>query len=70
VVGTICMDQVMIDVGIRSSCKVGDRVTLMGKDGKEEISIWQISDQLGTIPYEVCCSITERVPRNYIHGRS
>jgi alanine racemase len=68
VVGTICMDQVMIDVGLRSPCKVGDRVTLMGRDGTREISCWQISDELGTIPYEVCCSVSDRVPRNYIYG--
>ncbi len=68
VVGTICMDQVMIDVGLRSSCKVGDRVTLMGRDGAREISCWQISEELGTIPYEVCCSVSDRVPRKYIYG--
>ncbi len=68
VVGTICMDQVMIDIGLRSSCKVGDRVTLMGRDGAREISCWQISEELGTIPYEVCCSVSDRVPRNYIYG--
>ena len=68
IVGTICMDQLMIDVGLRSSVKVGSKVTLMGKQGGKEISAWEISDVLGTIPYEVCCAISERVPRKYIHG--
>jgi alanine racemase len=68
IVGTICMDQLMIDVGSRSRVKEGDAVTLMGKQGKEEISAWEISDILGTIPYEVCSAISERVPRKYLHG--
>jgi len=68
VVGTICMDQLMIDLGGKTGCKIGDRVTLMGRDGGLEIPCRTISDTLGTIPYEVFCSISERVPRNYIHG--
>ena len=68
VVGAICMDQLMIDVGERAACKVGDRVTLMGRDGDSEISCWKISDTLGTIPYEIFCAVSERVPRNYKHG--
>jgi alanine racemase len=68
VVGTICMDQLMINVGGRPVCKVGDRVTLMGRDGDLEIPCWEISETLGTIPYEIFCSVSERVPRNYNHG--
>ena len=68
IVGTICMDQLMIDLGSRDACKVGDRVTLLGKDGTREITGWDIADALGTIPYEVCCAISERIPRIYIHG--
>ncbi len=68
VVGAICMDQLMIDVGGRPVCKVGDRVTLMGRDGDLEIPCWKISETLGTIPYEIFCAVSERVPRNYIHG--
>lgn len=68
IVGTICMDQLMIDLGPKSAHKVGNEVVLMGKDGSREISAWEISDMLGTIPYEVCCAISERVPRVYING--
>ena len=49
VVGAICMDQLMINVGGRPACKVGDRVTLMGRDGGLEIPCWKISEMLGTI---------------------
>ncbi len=68
IVGTICMDQLMIDLGPKSSHKVGDDVVLIGKDKGKEISAWEISDNLGTIPYEICCAISERVPRVYLNG--
>ncbi len=63
VVGTICMDHVMLDVGTSDSVNIGDDVTFIGSDGDEKISAWDIADKLGTIPYEVCCSISARVPR-------
>jgi alanine racemase len=65
VVGTICMDYVMLDLGTGSGAKVGDDVTFIGQDGDEEITAWEIADKLGTIPYEVCCAISDRVPRIY-----
>ncbi len=68
IVGTICMDQLMIDLGPKSPHKVGDDVVFMGKDKGQEISAWEISDALGTIPYEICCAISERVPRVYFNG--
>ncbi|MDE3057075.1 MAG: alanine racemase [Bacteroidota bacterium] len=69
IVGTICMDQLMIDLGPRSRHSVGHDVVLMGRDRNEEISAWEISDALETIPYEVCCAISERVPRVYINPK-
>lgn len=62
-VGTICMDQLMVDVGDGAVCDVGDQVTLIGTDGGETISCWDIAETIGTIPYEVTCLITSRVPR-------
>ncbi len=63
VVGTICMDQIMVDVGIDSNVHVGMDVTLIGDDGDEMISGWEISNKLKTIPYEVLTNIAARVPR-------
>lgn len=68
VVGTVCMDQVMIDVG-DADVKVGDDVVLIGKSGKKIISGWNIADAVGTIPYEVTCAVSQRVPRKYINGK-
>ena len=65
VVGTICMDHMMADLGPVTDVEEGDTVTLVGTDGPESISGWDISDVLGTIPYEVTCAITPRVWRRY-----
>jgi alanine racemase len=59
------MDQVMVNLGASSNAKTGDDVTFIGVDAGEEISAWDIADKLGTIPYEVCCAISDRVPRIY-----
>jgi alanine racemase len=63
VVGTICMDQLMVDVGLDAQIHVGDDVTLVGSDGGERIGAWELSDALGTIPYEFLTGIAVRVPR-------
>lgn len=68
VVGTICMDQMMIDLGSNPEARAGDEVVLMGKVRKQSITAWDIADKAGTIPYEITCSISYRVPRRYING--
>lgn len=63
VVGTICMDQLMVDIGMDSPVHVGDDVTLIGADGNGSVGVWEHSETLGTIPYEVLTAISSRVPR-------
>jgi alanine racemase len=65
VVGTVCMDHVMADLGPVTDIEEGDTVTLIGTDGPESISGWDVADIVGTIPYEVTCAITPRVWRRY-----
>ncbi len=65
VIGRVCMDQIIIDVGNEDSMEVGDEVVLLGRQGNDEITIYEICQKLSTIPYEVTCWITERVPRVY-----
>lgn len=67
VVGVICMDQCMVDIGESTDIHVEDDVTLIGSDGQKSISVWELADALGTIPYEVLTGITARVPRIIIH---
>lgn len=64
IVGTICMDQLMVDIG-NSEAYVGDEVVLIGKQDKEEISLTEIAKLCDTIPYEVLCFFNERIPRVY-----
>ena len=67
VVGTICMDQIMVDVGIHLTIHVGDDVVLIGTSGDESITAWDLAKKLDTIPYEILTGISERVPRVYLN---
>ena len=65
VIGRVCMDQFMVDVTDVKDVKVGDKVTLFGKDGDEYISIEEIANCAGSFNYEFICDIGKRVPRVY-----
>jgi len=64
VVGRICMDQVMVDIG-QSSAYNGDEVVLLGEGGGAQIRIEELAAWANTIPHEVLTSINTRVPRVY-----
>lgn len=64
IAGTITMDHLLVDVG-DDQVEVGDEVVLIGRQGTEEITAHSIADLLGTIPYEVMCGVSARVPRIY-----
>ena len=66
IVGTVAMDQLMVDVGPDSKVAVGDEVVLIGPQGDEELSATDVAVTLDTIAYEVVCGISKRVPRTYI----
>jgi len=66
IVGRICMDQCMIR--LPHDMPVGKKVTLIGRQGNEFISINEIAAKLDTINYEVPCIIASRVPRLYKQG--
>lgn len=65
-VGSICMDQCMIDVTNVPNAKVGDEVVLIGRQGSEEITADEVANWAGTISYEVLLAISARVPRVYL----
>ena len=66
IIGRICMDQLILDVTGVPSVKEGDIVTLIGKDGDEEITADELAALYDTIGYEVVCGISKRVPRIYV----
>ncbi|MCL4807880.1 MAG: alanine racemase [Thermoanaerobaculia bacterium] len=63
VVGRVCMDQTMVDLGPETDVAVGDEVVLMGRSGELEISCEEWAEKLGTITYEVTCQVNARVAR-------
>lgn len=66
VLGKICMDQMMIDVTDVPDLNLGDEVILFGYKDKEYPTLEQMANILGTINYEVFCSLGRRIPRVYI----
>lgn len=66
IVGRICMDQCM--VRLKEQLPVGEPVQLIGRQGDGEILIDEWAEKLGTIPYEIPCILTKRVPRVYVNG--
>jgi alanine racemase len=63
VVGRVCMDQIVVDVGHIPDVAVGDEVVLFGRQGEAELSVDEVASLLGTINYEVVCAVSARVPR-------
>lgn len=64
--GRVSMDLTAIDCTHTSSVREGSLVTLIGKEGKHSISAWDLANWARTIPYEVLCGISPRVPRVYL----
>lgn len=65
IVGNICMDQMMIDVSNVDDVCEGDVVTLVGRDGDEQVKIDEWSRKVPTINNDMLCRISARVPRFY-----
>jgi alanine racemase len=63
--GSVCMDMLMVDVTDIPGVSLGDEVVLLGRQGMEELRAEDLARQVGTIPYEVFCAFTARVPRIY-----
>lgn len=65
IVGRVCMDLTMLDVGHIDDVRVEDEVVLIGRQGNEVISADDVAAQLNTINYEVVTALMHRVPRVY-----
>ncbi len=62
VAGTVCMDQLMVDLGPESGVELYDRVILFGSE-EGASTAEELTRITGTIPYELLCGISRRVPR-------
>jgi alanine racemase len=56
--GNICMDQMMVDVTDIPGVKLGDDVTLMGRDGDREITLEELAEKSGILHYEIQCGLS------------
>lgn len=65
IVGTICMDQFMVNLG-QDRHSVGKPVVLWGRQGNVEIPLWELCKPSGFIPYELPILLTGRVPRVFV----
>jgi len=68
IVGVVCMDLTMVDVSHVKNSKIGEKVILIGEEGKERITAKDVAEWAGTIPYEIITRISRRVPRIYIRN--
>lgn len=66
IVGKVCMDQFMVDVTHIEGTSFGDRVTLIGTDGNETITVEDLSELSGRFNYEFICDLGKRIPRVYV----
>jgi len=70
VIGRICMDQFMVDVTDLDNVEYGDKVTLIGFDGEEQIPVEELGDIADRFSYEFVCDLGKRIPREFIrHGK-
>jgi alanine racemase len=63
VVGRISMDMTVVDISAVPEAEPGDIVTLIGRDGKNEITVDEVAAAAGTISYEILTGLTPRLPR-------
>jgi alanine racemase len=67
IVGRICMDQFMVDIGHDSAWNE-DEVVLIGRQGEATIPVEALALTAGTIPYEILTGLNQRIPREYRGG--
>ena len=66
IVGRVCMDLTMLDVGDVKNVQMGDEVVVFGQQGNETLIVDEMAAELNTINYEIVTGISARVPRVYL----
>ncbi|MBQ8605018.1 MAG: alanine racemase [Oscillospiraceae bacterium] len=64
IIGSVCMDQMMVDITDSEGISIGDEVVVI--DGKGENSYDKVAEKTFTVNYEVMCDVSRRVPKVYI----
>ncbi len=68
IVGRVCMDQFMVDLGPDGTAYNEDVVVLIGRQGDAEVTCEAVAQAAGTIPYEILVGLNDRIPREYFGG--
>lgn len=66
IVGRVCMDLTMLDVGAVPEADAGGEAVIFGRQGDARLPVEDVADLLDTINYEVVCAVGARVPRVYV----
>jgi len=66
IIGRVCMDLTMLDVGSIANIQIGDEVVIFGRQGNEMLTVDEMAASLDTINYEIVSTISVRVPRVYL----
>ena len=69
ILGRVCMDQFMVDVSHIADVKMGDKVTLIGKDKEEVITVEELGEIADKFNYEFVCGLSKRIPRTFVKNR-
>ncbi len=67
VAGRVCMDLTMVDLTEVRDVKEGDEVVILGQQGNESITAYELADKAGTIPYEILTSLGSYSRKDYIN---
>ena len=65
VLGRVTMDQMMVNVSRVRNVRAGDEAVLIGRQGRDEITVGEVAAWAGTVPWQILTAISHRVPRIY-----
>jgi alanine racemase len=66
IAGNVCMDYIMVDLGIDAHIACGDEVVIIGESGEESMTARELAHKSGTISYEIITRLNAQIPRIYI----
>lgn len=70
IIGRVCMDQFMVDLGPDGEAFNDEEVVLIGRQAGEAITVEDVASRAGVIPYEVLVGLNARIPRRYSGGHA
>ena len=66
IIGSVCMDQMMVDITDSEDIGIGDEVVVI--DGRGENSYDRVAEKVFSVNYEIMCDVTKRVPKVYMEN--